>query len=136
MFSALTVALAASSSMTLASNKEHKHHAPRNTSLIDAAMDCIQKGQLCRDHCIELVKQGNTKIADCLDVVTDTISMCQTLVQLTVSDSRHLKAFAKVCLEVCRDCEKECRVHKDMHEECKVCMESCMECIEQLEKIA
>ena len=135
---ALTVAISSTSIEALAASKghDHRHHGSvKYAGILDSAMDCVKKGQLCRDHCIELVKAGNTSISDCLDIVIDTISMCETLAQLAVSNSRHLKPFAKVCIEVCKDCEKECRVHKDKHKECKACMESCENCIKELEKI-
>ena len=134
---ALAVSAAASTNLLAASDDhtQHHHHASRNSDLINAAIDCVTQGQLCRDHCIELVKIGDTSIADCLDVVTDTISMCKTLTQLAISHSPHLKTFAQVCMNVCKDCEKECLVHKDKHKECKDCMESCAKCIEQLEKL-
>ena len=136
VLAALAALASASSKLTLAASEEGlHHHSPGNSGLVDSAIDCAQKGRLCRDHCIELVKNGDTSIADCLDIVTDTISMCDTLVQLTISESRHLKSFASVCVAVCKDCEKECRVHKDKHEACNACMLSCQQCIEQLETI-
>ena len=138
IFGTLAFAAALSSDDLLASSDDHKHHhhgPKKNNDLIDAAADCILKGQLCRDHCVELVKNGDTTISDCLDAVIDTISMCETLVQLAVSSSRHLNSFSKVCIQVCMDCEKECRVHKDKHKECKECMESCIDCIKELKKV-
>lgn len=114
----------------------HHHHAPnRHSDLVNAALHCVKTAQYCRDHCIELIKAGDTSMSDCLEAVTDTVSMCETLVHLAVADNRHLKDFARVCIKVCKDCEQECEPHKEKHKECKDCMESCIACIEQLEII-
>ncbi len=133
---AVTLSSASIEASAAAKGHHHHHHGPaKHAGLLNAAMDCVKKGKLCKGHCIELIKVGDTSIGDCLEAVIDTISMCETLAQLAVSDSRHLKSFAKVCIEVCKDCEKECRAHKDKHKECKACMESCENCIKELEKI-
>lgn len=135
---ALVASASAANAFSANNNAGHDHHhhaASRHTELVDSALDCIKTAQYCRDHCIELIRTGDTTLIDCLDIVTDTISMCETLVQFSVSNNRHLQSFAKVCIEVCKDCEKECRLHKDKHKECKACMESCIACIEQLEKL-
>jgi len=119
-----------------AHNDRHHHHSGgKYSSLIDKASHCVKQGIVCEAHCIDLLRAGNISIVDCLDVVRDAVSMCETLMQLASSDSSHLKAFGKVCLEVCKDCAKQCRRHKDMHAACKECMESCIECIRELEKL-
>lgn len=113
----------------------HGHGSKQHKELVESALHCIQTAQYCRDHCIQLIKGGDTTLADCLQSVNDTIPMCETLVQLSTSNNRHLKSFAKVCIRVCRDCEKECEPHKDKHKECEDCMLSCRDCIEHLEKL-
>jgi Cys-rich four helix bundle protein (predicted Tat secretion target) len=106
-----------------------------NNSLIDAALDCVKKGEACSNHCIILIKNGDNSVADCLDSVGETLAMCAALSTMASSQSTHLNALAKVCIDVCKDCEKECEVHADKHAECKACMESCAACIEECEKL-
>lgn len=114
----------------------HKHHkSNRNTNLVDAALDCVKKGQACNDHCIDLVKSGDTSIADCMASVSEMLAACTALSQMASYQSSHLAAFAKVCISVCKDCEKECRKHEDKHAECKACAESCNDCIKACEKV-
>ncbi len=106
----------------------------RDMELIDAALHCVKNGQVCNDHCIALVKQGDTSIADCLASVSDMLVTCAGLSKLASNESAHLKAYAKVCIAVCRDCEKACAKHENHHAECKACAESCRACIKACER--
>jgi Cys-rich four helix bundle protein (predicted Tat secretion target) len=115
---------------------EHHHKMDGNPGLVDAALDCVKKSQACNAHCIELVKSGDTSIADCMKSVSETLAACTALSQLASSHSAHLPAFAKVCISICSDCEKECRKHEDKHAECKACADSCRNCIDACKKVA
>ena len=139
-FFAQAIALIASAPIVqaVAANRsgDHQHHSgAKHTALVESALDCISTGQFCRDHCIAAIRAGDTTLVDCLAVVTDTLAICQTLVQFAASDNRHLPAFAAVCIEVCQDCENECRRHKETHAECRACMDSCRDCIGELRKL-
>lgn len=137
MAAGATASAALTSGVAIA-GKEHAGHAAHakneHQGLIDSALDCVKTGQLCLDHCMELFKQGDTSVADCADSVNELLAMCTALSQMVAYQSRHLKAFATVCVEVCKDCEKECRKHEE-HAQCKDCAESCASCIKELEKI-
>lgn len=118
------------------SSSEHQHHQTNsNTDLIDIAYDCIKKGQTCNDHCIELVKSGDTSIADCMASVSEMLASCDALAQMASYQSRHLPALAEVCIAVCEDCEKECKKHAKKHVACKACADSCRDCIDACKKI-
>lgn len=132
---AVITAAVAASSAGVASESHHHHGERLNNDLIDAALDCIKKGEACSNHCIVLIKNGDNSVAECLDIVGETLAMCSALSTMASWQSTHLNAFAKVCIDVCKDCEKECEVHADKHAECKACMESCTVCIEQCEKL-
>ena len=121
---------------TFASSEHQHHQMNRNTAVIDAAMDCVKKGDACLDHCIELVKMNDTSIADCLATVTDMLPMCTALAKLASNQSPHLAELANVCISVCEACEKECRKHEKKHTECRNCAESCAACIKECKKIA
>lgn len=115
----------------------HKHMSKeRHTKLVETALDCIEKGERCIEHCTRLVAAGDTSIAECMRKVNETLPMCQALVKLGIYDSAHLVALAKVCIDVCGDCEKECLKHADKHAECQACADSCAACIKECEKIA
>lgn len=133
---------AAAAATTLASSNVfsatgHMHHNMNsNTGLIDTALDCVKTGQACNDHCIELVKSGDTSIAECMSTVSEMLAACTALSQMASYQSRHLPAIAKVCIAVCEDCEKECRKHAKKHTACKACADACLDCIKACEKAA
>lgn len=99
--------------------------------LIDAAHHCVNKGEVCLDHCISLLSKGDTSIKDCIRTVSAMLPMCQTLSRLAALDAKRLKEFAKVCADVCADCEAECKKHAEHHAICKACQESCAACIKE-----
>jgi Cys-rich four helix bundle protein (predicted Tat secretion target) len=123
-------------SATEHNHSEHNHMMmSSNTEIIDAALDCLKTGQACSNHCIELVKSGDTSIAECMDILTESLAMCNALAQMASAQSSHLPALAKICISVCEECEKECRKHEDKHAECKACADSCNACIKACKKI-
>lgn len=132
-----TAVMAMAGSNIAFAEMDHKHHHASNPyeAAIDASLDCLKKGQACLDHCMILFKKGDNSVADCADTVNEMLAMCTTLSKLASYQSKHLKAFAKVCIASCKDCRKECRKHEDKHAECKACAESCKNCIEQCEKL-
>jgi Cys-rich four helix bundle protein (predicted Tat secretion target) len=135
MTATVTTAMA-SGNVFASSHGEHMHdHGNKNEALIDAAMDCLKKGDLCTDHCIELVKTGDTSIADCLASVSDMEPMCKALAKLAANQSPHLTELVAVCISVCETCEKECRKHEKKHAQCKACADSCADCIKECKKL-
>jgi Cys-rich four helix bundle protein (predicted Tat secretion target) len=135
---AATLATDSAFSATEHDHSEHNHNMMMNsnTEIIDAALNCVKTGQACNDHCIELVKSGDTSIAGCMDALTESLAMCAALSQMASAQSSHLPALAKVCISVCEDCEKECRKHEKKHAVCKACADSCNDCIQACKKIA
>lgn len=115
----------------------HKHHVKnKNKHVVEAALDCLEDGQACLDHCFVLLKDGDTSIAKCAESVTEMLVMCDALSKMASYRSAHLKDFAKVCIAVCEDCKKECEEHSDKHVECKECADSCGDCIDACKNIA
>ena len=128
--------LASGATFAASSDHDHAHHSKNeNEGLIDSAFDCVKKGQLCMDHCMELFKVGDTSVAECADSVNEMLAMCNALAQMAAYRSSHLSNLAKVCIDVCNDCEKKCREHEEDHSECKACADSCAICAEECEKV-
>jgi Cys-rich four helix bundle protein (predicted Tat secretion target) len=118
---------------------DHEHHhehgaASVNQALIDAGLACVGKGEVCADHCIKLLAEGDTAMKDCLRSVSAMLPVCATLTKLAALDAKRLKEYAKVCIDVCSDCEEACKKHADKHAVCKACQESCTKCIEACKK--
>ncbi|MBI4938874.1 MAG: four-helix bundle copper-binding protein [Nitrosomonadales bacterium] len=119
---------------------EHMHNMPRsgnkNQSLIDAASDSVKKGQACLSHGLEIFSQGENKaMAICAMRVSDMIAACAAIGQLASNNSSNLGKMAKVVMDVCKDCETECRKFKD-EEICMRTAESCAACFNECKKIA
>jgi Cys-rich four helix bundle protein (predicted Tat secretion target) len=112
-------------------NMDHSMHGSKHKGLIDTASACIAKGEVCVAHCIEMIKGGDTALADCMKSVSIMMPMCAALIRLAAMDATRLKEFAAVCKNVCADCEAECKKHADKHAACKECMESCTACIKE-----
>lgn len=113
------------------SKMDHSMHGTKHKAVIDTASACIAKGEICVAHCIELMKGGDTAMADCMKSVSIMMPMCAALVRLAALDAKRLKELAAVCEDVCADCEAECKKHADKHAVCKACMESCTACIKE-----
>ncbi len=125
--------LAAAGSSLAEHDEKHAHHdhgVPKNEALSESALDCVKTGQDCMEHCLALLRSGDTSLAECASRVQELIVSCGALSSLAARGSKHLALFARAAKEVCADCEKECRKHAH-HKPCTACAESCAACIKQ-----
>lgn len=140
LLGAAAMAATAVSSQAFAAEHEHmmhNHHATGNKhdKLIAAAADCVTKANLCLQHCIVLLGQGDKSMAACAQTSSQVIAMCGALQQMAAADSKYLPQLARVCMDVCKACEEECK-KTEKHPECKACKESCAACYAECKKIA
>jgi Cys-rich four helix bundle protein (predicted Tat secretion target) len=127
-------ALAVAGVATGAFAADHSHHHPGGSkyqALAAAAGDCVTKGDACLAHCLVLLGDGDKTLAACAKSVNQMLSLCGALQKLAAQNSKHTAALARVALNACTECEKECKKHENKHAECKACRESCTECIKQ-----
>ncbi len=103
--------------------------------LIDAAFACLQLGQACQQHCLVMLGNGDTSLAECASTIASMLPVCAALSGLAVQGSVRLKALALVCAQICRDCEKACRKHETHHTICRQCADSCAACAAQCYKV-
>jgi Cys-rich four helix bundle protein (predicted Tat secretion target) len=132
------VALAGAAMVGSASAMDHAHHhhdAPANGGLATAAADCVQKGQVCLNHCLELLGQGEKDMAACAKTVNQMLALCGALQQLANQGSTQLAKLAAIALDACQQCQDECKKHADKHEACKACGESCAACVKECKKL-
>lgn len=106
-------------------HRHRRHHEPKHLDLIEAALDCVAKGQACIGHCLDLMASGDTSVAECAKSVNLMTPFCDSFARFAVADSVMLKDMAQMCLKVCDDCEKACHEHEDEHVECYECAEAC-----------
>jgi Cys-rich four helix bundle protein (predicted Tat secretion target) len=118
-----------------AGHGEHRHHDAPRKNIVAAAMRCQETGVLCINHCLVEFKAGNTELADCARSISDMQAVCAGLAQLAGSNSPHFAAYAKVCLDVCDTCEKECRKHEKKHAICKDSGDACAALVKELRGI-
>ncbi len=105
-------------------------------ALIDSALSCIKTGEICKQHCLDLLSAGDKSMADCAKSVNEMLTMCRALLDLAAQKSAHLGKVAAICADVCKACEKNCRVHESHHAICKNCAESCARCAAECSKVA
>ena len=118
-------------------NMAHDHHAmsSRNDGLIAAAADCALKANICQQHCLVLLGQGDKEMAACAQSSSQVSAICAALQQLASAESRHLPKLARAAMDVCKECEDECK-KTGKHPECKACEEACAACYAECKKIA
>lgn len=107
----------------------------KNKALVDAAAECAKVGDVCLEHCLTLLRNGDKSIAKCSATVAQMIPMCRALEALAIQNATELKAHAATCAKACRECEAACKVHASHHAECKRCMESCQRCAAACDKV-
>lgn len=114
----------------------HDHAAGAvHQALIDLALKCVNRGEVCTDHCLAMLSKGDTSLKDCIRTVAAMMPLCEGLAKLAAQNSPRLPALAKLCADVCEDCEKECKKHAEHHAVCKACADSCRECIDACKKV-
>lgn len=110
---------------------DHSKHSAQLPDLLDAINTCLDKGQRCIAHCLVSFQEGDLKLADCASKVHEMQAICNAFSYLLAANSVYTKAYAVICEQVCKDCEKECRKH-DEHIECKACADACVEVVDQI----
>jgi Cys-rich four helix bundle protein (predicted Tat secretion target) len=113
----------------------HDHNSTRNDKLIAAAADCVLKANICVQHCIVLMGQGEQDMAACAQSSSQAAALCTALQQLASAESKHVPQLAKVVMDVCKACEEECK-KTERHPECKACKEACVACYKECQAIA
>ena len=110
---------------------DHSKHSTQQPDMLGAVNKCLDKGQRCIAHCLVTFKEGENELAVCAAKVHEMQAVCDGFSYLVASNSKYTKAYAKVCVQVCKDCEDECMKHKK-HVECKACGEACADLVDQI----
>ena len=108
--------------------------AGKAPGLVELGSACIQVGEECQAHCLQQLGAGDTSLAACAKSVSVMLQMCRALVTAAAQNAPRLKEIARVCGQVCRDCEAACKPHAGHHEVCRRCMEACRSCASACEK--
>jgi len=103
----------------------HAAAASPTAAFTGAVSGCLDAGNVCLDHCIKELAQGDKSLGDCAKAVHQMLAVCQAVAVIAPTDSKYKKTLVQLCRDVCGDCEKACRKHEDHHAECKACAEAC-----------
>ena len=127
------VATMAAAGNVMAATKGHDHskHSAQQPDVLDAVNQCTDKGQRCIAHCLVAFQEGDTALADCAAKAHEMLAICDAFSYLLAANSGYIKSYAKVCAQVCEDCEKECLKHKE-HIECRDCANACADVVDQI----
>lgn len=140
LMGAAALAAATTTGRVFAAENDHSAHAQhamssRNDKLIAAVSDCVSKANICLQHCLVLLGQGDQSMAACAKSSSQVAAVCAALQQLASAESKHLPRLARAAMDVCKECEEECK-KTEKHPECKACKEACTACYEECRKIA
>ena len=130
MGAAATMAYAGSAAAAMPGH-DHSKHSAQHPDMLAATNDCLDTGQRCIAHCLVSFQEGDTALADCAAKVHEMQAVCSGFSYLLAANSAYVGDYAKVCEQVCNDCEKECLKHKD-HIECKACGDACAALVDQI----
>lgn len=125
-----TSAFAADKPMMDGHQHHHQHHpkgAPQQ-ALLESATHCVMAGEICLDHCHDLLSDGDKGMGACAKSVNQMLAVVGALRSLAAQDGTALKAMAKVAFDVCKECEDECRKHEKKHQQCRDCAGACADC--------
>ncbi|WP_323175889.1 four-helix bundle copper-binding protein, partial [Neisseria cinerea] len=111
----------------------HPQHTEVHTLLYVGSVNCVYATGL--THCLSLLTQGYTSMADGAVAVRQLLALCGALHNLAVQNAPLTRDASKVCLDACKQCSKACKEHAAHHAECKACYESYLDCIEECEKL-
>jgi Cys-rich four helix bundle protein (predicted Tat secretion target) len=136
---AATVGMVTAGAATVAAvpSPSHDHAAMsrRHGALVESATECINAGDVCLDHCLMMLEQGDKAMAACARSVRDMLAACGALRQLASTGSPRLPVLAKAVATICSDCKDECAKHKT-HDVCRACGEACSRCATECDKVA
>jgi len=94
---------------------------------IDACNNCIAICNHCISSCLQ--EEDVEKMAECIRLDLECITICKAAVDLMSTGSRFAPAICQICADVCIACADECRKHS--HEHCQECADACRQCAEE-----
>ena len=133
---ATTAAVAASQLATErdAMAASNEMHAAKYSALAQSSGHCVATGDACLRHCFGMLAMSDARMVSCMKAAYDMIAVCGALQTLAATNSEHVAALAKVAIEVCADCRKQCDKYPKVAE-CKACAEACATNIEECQEV-
>lgn len=106
-----------------------------------ALKDCIENCTRCSRSCLTLIphclsKGGEHASADHITMLQVCALMCETSAKLMLLDSEFHHDLCKICAEVCRSCERECKRLAGTDSDMLECAQICGQCAESCERMS
>ena len=92
----------------------HDHKSTRNEKLIAAASDCALKANICVQHCIVLMGQGEKDLAACAQSSSQAAAICTALQQLASAESSPCRSWPRWRWTCARNVKKNARRLKNI----------------------
>ena len=119
---------------------QHHHHAEHggkiNQALLDTTARCINTGEVCLAHCLQLLGEGDRGMAECARSVNQMLAVCRALNSLAAQGSDMVQDMAMIATDACHICYEACEKHAGKHPQCKACMDACEACERECKKAA
>lgn len=122
--------------------QEHDHKSMPKTNTkskyakaMMAAIHCKLATEICINHCITELAKGEKSMAACLKTASETKVACEAFITLAALESSSTKKMANLCIEICKNCEAECKKHSAHDQACKECLDCCKTCIKEMQAI-
>jgi hypothetical protein len=103
------------------------------TLLVDCIEACAECAEVCTSCADESI--GDSSVAElvksvrlCLDCSAVCGVTAQIITRQTESDLDLVRTQVTACVEACRVCGTECRMHASHHEHHRICAETCQRC--------
>lgn len=101
----------------------------RNEKLIAALGNCINHCNYCADACLDEDNVG--KMVECIRTDRVCAEICAALNQILAIDYKDIVSLINYCIDVCKDCARECGNHD--HKHCQECAKACTDCAKACE---
>jgi Cys-rich four helix bundle protein (predicted Tat secretion target) len=101
-------------------------HGGKGGALLREASDCVRVGEVCLDHCFQILATGDTSIAECGRSVNEMVAVSRALETLAAAGSPRLAGLARASVPIYEHCEAECRKHAPKHAICAECGDACV----------
>jgi Cys-rich four helix bundle protein (predicted Tat secretion target) len=94
-------------------------------SLAQAVAGCIEAGNACMQHCLDLLAKGDESLGACAKSVHEMLAVCTATGVLLAGDSPLKARQVELCVAACAQCEQACEPHADHHAPCRRCRDAC-----------
>jgi hypothetical protein len=97
---------------------------------IEEMLNCAQVCTSCADAC--LAEEMVAELRQCIRLNLDCADACFATARIATrragGNVEVIAPMLQACLEACRRCGQECRMHAEHMEHCRICAEACQRC--------